>query len=262
MAKRTLLVDADIVAYQCAAALEEAVEWHPGFWTWNVDFNHVVISVEHAIREMKERFEADRVRLCLSDPHHNFRKDVLPTYKTHRATVRKPLVLMHVKDYLIENHGAVLVPGLEGDDVLGILATRKTRDEKIVVSLDKDLKTIPCNYVRSRAFKNEDGIEIVGAWDVQTVSEDEANHWFLTQTLTGDSTDGYKGCPGIGEKTAKDILEFGATIADNWKAVVGTFAKKGLGEEEALRQARCARILRAEDYDFVNKEVKLWTPQS
>ena len=45
-----------------------------------------------------------------------------------------------------------------------------------------------------------------------------------------------------------------------WPVVTGAFEKAGLGEAEALTQARLARILRAEDWDFDNREVKLWTP--
>jgi DNA polymerase-1 len=42
--------------------------------------------------------------------------------------------------------------------------------------------------------------------------------------------------------------------------VVDAYLKAGLTEEDALMNARMARILRAEDWDFENNEVKLWTP--
>jgi DNA polymerase-1 len=42
--------------------------------------------------------------------------------------------------------------------------------------------------------------------------------------------------------------------------VVAAFESKGLTEEDALVQARVARICRASDYDFKTKEVKLWNP--
>ena len=38
------------------------------------------------------------------------------------------------------------------------------------------------------------------------------------------------------------------------------FEKKGLTEDDALLQARVARILRASDYDFKKKEPIMWTP--
>lgn len=261
MTKTTLLIDADVVAYQAASALEEAVEWEPGFWTWNVSFDAVVNQTLKTVQRLEETLLADRSILCLTDPEHNFRLDVLPTYKTHRRTVRKPLVLFHLKQHLVEQHGAKMLPGLEGDDLMGILATQKSSDDRIVVSIDKDLKTIPCQYVRTKAVIDpETGVELVGAMDITEVSEEEADYNHLFQTLTGDSTDGYSGCPGVGPKKAPEIIEMGATITDNWNAVVEAFEKKGLGEEEALRQARVARILRSSDYDLKHKEPILWTP--
>jgi DNA polymerase-1 len=92
------------------------------------------------------------------------------------------------------------------------------------------------------------------------VSEDEADYWHLFQTLTGDQTDGYSGCPGIGPKKAEAILQHPDNQDDLWGVVVRTFVKAGLNEDEALVQARVARILRASDYDFEKKEPILWTP--
>ena len=47
-----------------------------------------------------------------------------------------------------------------------------------------------------------------------------------------------------------------------WKAVVEAFADKDLSEEEALINARLARILTVDDYDFKKKRPKLWSPSS
>jgi DNA polymerase-1 len=40
--------------------------------------------------------------------------------------------------------------------------------------------------------------------------------------------------------------------------IVEQYAKKKLGGGVALQMARCARILRASDYDFKNKKPILW----
>ena len=50
--------------------------------------------------------------------------------------------------------------------------------------------------------------------------------------------------------------EDGAT----WATVLAAYDKAGLGEQEALVQARCARILRKSDWNSRKKEVILWTP--
>src|SRR5690606_15306825 len=91
------------------------------------------------------------------------------------------------------------------------------------------------------------------------VSEEEADRYFYMQVLTGDPTDGYSGCPGIGPKRAERLLD-GVGLEDMWSVIVETYEAKGLTEEDALQQARVARILRKNDYDFKNKSPMLWAP--
>ncbi|MGH0000091.1 hypothetical protein ACQU0X_08420 [Pseudovibrio ascidiaceicola] len=248
MTKRTLLIDGDVVAFEAAAALEEAIEWETGYYTWHVSFDEVCAAVDRKIEKYMDKLNADDYKLALTDPYYNFRLDVLPSYKGNRSGGKRPLVLLYVKLWMADHRNGVMRKGLEGDDVMGILATYPAKGERIIVSIDKDMKTIPCTYVRDL---DSDPVEI---------TEDYADWWHLTQTLTGDVTDGYAGCPSIGIKRAADIIQLGSTIPDNWQAVVAAYAKAGLGEEEALRQARVARILRSSDYNFKTKEPILWTP--
>ena len=48
----------------------------------------------------------------------------------------------------------------------------------------------------------------------------------------------------------------------NWDAVVRAFVEKDLGEREALMNARLAKILTVNDYDFEQRQPILWTPDS
>lgn len=134
-------------------------------------------------------------------------------------------------------------PGLEADDVLGIWATRGGIDP-IIVSDDKDLKTIPGKLYRQGELEEIDPVF--------------ADYYWLSQTLTGDTADGYPGCPGIGAVKAEKVLK--GCKGTMWEAVVEAYEKAGLTAEDALIQARLARILRASDWDATKKEVILWTP--
>lgn len=249
---RTLLIDADVVAYKAATSCEKATEWESGYWTWHADESEARTATLREIDAVMQKLDGTHYKLCLTSSEDNFRKTILPTYKGNRASVKKPLVLKAIREWLISEKDAYLRPGLEGDDCMGILATwPKLKGEKVIVSIDKDMKSIPGLYSR-------DGENIV------EVSEANADYWHLTQTLTGDTTDGYQGCPGVGPKKANEIL-FGAsppwgTLAEAWGAVVKTYEKAGLSAAEALTQARVARILRAIDYDFKNKKPILWKP--
>lgn len=260
--KRILLIDADVVAYNAAFACEKAVEWETGYWTWNVAWDEVVDAFDTEIAKMMDTLKADEFKLCLTDSEGNFRLNVLSSYKDSRTRTRKPIVLKAFKQWLIDEREAYFRPGLEGDDCMGILATHdKLKGEKIIVSIDKDMKTIPGKFIRWGTADAE----------LMDLSEDEADYWHLYQTLMGDVTDGYKGCPGMGPKSAEAWLAKmpkGPVDPEMtrlqwlWNLVVEAYAKKGLGEQEALTQARVARILRASDYNFKTKEPILWTAPS
>lgn len=252
---RTLLIDGDVVSYNAAFACERAVEWEPGFWTWHVEWDEVVKAFDAEVQRMMDTLNADDFKLCLTDSEGNFRLGIHRDYKSQRKSVKKPIILKHFKQWLVDERGAYWRPGLEGDDVMGIFAThpKLVPGEKIIVSIDKDMKTIPGLYIRWGSNEEE----------LVEVSEKEADYWHLYQTLTGDVTDGYKGCPGIGPKNAEKILaNFYEDDFDAWGAVVKTYESKGLTEDDAVVQARMARILRASDYDFKNKRPILWDPPS
>lgn len=249
----TLLIDADTIAYTAALSSEFKHEWPNGAVTVEANVEESFEYFQKAIEGLKETFETGRVKIALTGLT-NFRKTVLPSYKANRGT--KPVCLQQLKELAVERMGAVIKPLIEADDTVGIWATHPTliKDEKIVVSIDKDLRTIPGTLSRG------DGM-------LFKISMSEANYYFLRQVLTGDSTDQYKGCPGIGPVKADTILgpfmvqgKFAAR--DAWDAVVAAYEKSGLTASDALVQARVARILRAKDYNFKTKEPILWTPPS
>ena len=157
------------------------------------------------------------------------------------------MLLPTLRQYCLDNYDAVVMDGLEADDVLGILSTEPANDEKVIVSIDKDLYQIPGKI-------SKDGITI------DEVSPQEADYWHMMQTLCGDATDGYSGCPKVGVKTAQKILGEHANVPllDLWKRALDAYKKVGYSIDEALAQARVARILRHNDYDRETGGIKLW----
>tara|TARA_Y100001960_G_scaffold19238_1_gene16913 strand:- start:74 stop:832 length:759 start_codon:yes stop_codon:yes gene_type:complete len=241
---RTILLDGDITVYQLASKVETPIDFGDGLWVLWADEKEAVGRLEDYLENLKTDLGADRIIVALSDTK-NFRKYILPSYKENRKLKRKPMILPSLRQYMVMKHDALIWSGLEGDDVLGIYGSEPNKnDERIIVSMDKDMKTVPCKLYNTK--RPEEGIK--------TITEEEADYWHLFQTLTGDVTDGYSGCPSVGEKTAKKILGDNPT----WETVVDAYIKRGLTEDEALIQARVARILRFKDYDFVNNKPILW----
>lgn len=276
----TLLVDSDIVAFKFASAGQETFKWGNGEQSIHTeDLEDVFRSTDDYLEDLQSRLNADEMIICLSCPSALcFRKEVLQTYKGNRKEDTRPVHLQAVKDYMAEKYKSYRRDRLEADDIMGILSTHPTLipGKKVIVSEDKDMKTIPGWLYNPRKHVKP-----------VMVTQEDADYYHLYQTLIGDATDHYAGCPGIGDKTAEEYLKAALKVVpyehefkrgprkgqtetryrresahSMWDTVVSLFHKQGLTEEDALVQARVARILRASDYDFKNKEVILWTPQS
>ena len=91
------------------------------------------------------------------------------------------------------------------------------------------------------------------------IEEDDGKKWHLVQSLAGDQTDGYAGLSGVGVKRATTLFE---SKGYSWKTVVDAYEEKGFTEEDALLNARLARILTVDDYDFKKRKPIPWTPAS
>ena len=240
----TIYIDGDIVAYQQAFLAEQSTDWGDDFWTLHADVREAQKRTDVFLEELKHTLKADVVVIAVSDSK-NFRKDVHPAYKEHRKKMRKPVALGAVREHLIYTYKAIHFPNIEADDVLSILSCE---NGGIIVSLDKDFKSVPSKYYNWN--RPDDG--------VVAITEAEADRAFMMQVLTGDIADNYSGCPGVGPKKAEKILEGLTSIESMWDAVKKAFKKAGFGEEEALVQARLARILRKGEYDKKTGKVKLW----
>lgn len=246
--KTTLLIDADVLAFEAAVVAEESIQWKDELWTVHADMALAKARVVNRIVEFQEKLKTENVVLCLSD-RANFRRKLNPDYKANRSKSRLPIILRQVKQWIIDELGGVLWANLEADDVISILATDKAMDEEtIVVSIDKDFKSVPGIF-----FDYNKG-------EYHQPSEEEADNYHLIQAIAGDHTDGYSGVPGVGVVKAQRILE---KDGYTWDTVVTCYEKAGLTEQDALMNAWMARLLRADNYCFRTNTIKrLWTPKN
>lgn len=234
-----LLVDGDIVAYKAATASETPVHWGDGLWTLHAYEQDVSLRLDTFISTLVDEAPVKDCVIALSDSE-NYRKEIAPYYKANRSGTRKPMLLSWVRDYIQKNYNTIIYRRLEADDVLGILGS--SNSDTIIWSEDKDLLTVPAKHW-------------IGGQVVEQ-SVEQADYQFFAQTLAGDNTDNYSGCPKVGMVTAKKLLDKDCS----WDTVVSTYQSKGLSEAVALENARLARILRDGEYDTDTGEVKLWTP--
>ena len=237
-----ILCDADFIVYKACAAAETEIDWGNDTILVTSNFSDAYSATTRELTKLKDKFGSFATLILFFSDSINFRKKIMPEYKGHRNR-KKPCGYKRVINKLKEEYEVIIKPELEADDAMGIYATKNPGN--IIASPDKDMRQIPGQlYNFDETF---------------TITSEEGSKWHLIQTCAGDSTDGYSGVPGIGVKRAAALFD---KEGYSWKTVVKAFTDKDLTEEDALANARLARILTAEDYDFKKRKPKLWTPSS
>src|SRR3990167_8411725 len=103
------LIDADLVAYRCAASTEKN------------DADIAMIRASRLLTDIITIVDASEIKLYLSGST-NFRKEIYSAYKANRDKLVRPMFLQPVREYLVKEWGAEVSDGYEADDALGIQA--------------------------------------------------------------------------------------------------------------------------------------------
>jgi DNA polymerase-1 len=172
----------------------------------------------------------------------NFRHKVatVKPYKGNRKS-EKPYHYQAIRDYLVENHGAVIVDGMEADDAVSIEATQNP--QAIIVSRDKDLRQVPVRVYSYPLGNSPEKFEHGNPLG----SAAYAFNNFLRQVVTGDTTDNYPGLPRKGESFyGKLVIEFARDLFNRVQfAYIEHYGEQGI--ERFLEQARLAWMVRELD---------------
>ena len=274
-----ILLDADMLLFRVAAASEVEVQLGHDVWTRHSELPEARQLYWQQVESWCAEFGVvlDDVWHCFTEASA-FRKELHPGYKADRVGKPKPIGYKQLKAELMAEPTAFCFHQIEADDLLGIFATMpEAQDDPVVIaSGDKDLMQIPGIHVwidnPKKEIADEDGLVVqrINGNIIKTNTAEHAERFTYQQYLSGDSTDGIPGCPGLGPiGAAKLVKEFDLTQpVDCWEAVVRAYekaqSKKKLdlynASEYATQQARLTRILRHGDYDFNTHKVTLWNP--
>ncbi len=175
----------------------------------------------------------------------SFRTEVYQQYKANRPAMPEALVpqIPYIKKiteaYRITT---VEVEGYEADDVIGTLSKRLASEaDVVIITGDKDILQLVTDRIevydtmKEKRFKVEQVIERFGVPPEQVVE---------VMGLSGDAIDNIPGVPGIGEKTAIELIKAFGSI-ENLLAHLEEVPKKRLREnlQACGEQARLSRQL-------------------
>ncbi|MBI2888750.1 MAG: hypothetical protein HYY10_02385 [Candidatus Liptonbacteria bacterium] len=187
-------------------------------------------------------------------PEPTFRKEWYEAYKAQRAKAPDELVSQLIEAHrLFEVFGIPVfeAPGWEADDLIATLARRfgNASDARVVI-LTGDLDTLQLvedDHVVVRALKT--GISDTVLYDEAAV---KARYGLAPRqlidykALVGDASDNVKGVPGVGPKTAAQLLQKFGTLEKFYAAASSDerLAKKVLPHRDAAALAKILVTLR------------------
>lgn len=187
---------------------------------------------------------SDHLAVIFDAGRETFRSEIYPDYKAHRPPPPEELIPQFdlIRDAVRAfNLPCVELPGYEADDLIATYARLATERGAgvTIVSSDKDLmQLIGPGVTMLDPLKNR----IIGPDEVREKFGVDPNRVVDVQALAGDATDNVPGVPGIGVKTAAQLIE-------EYGDLEGLLARAGeikqpKRRENLINNAELARISR------------------
>jgi DNA polymerase-1 len=202
-----LAVDAPFLLYRSFFALPDSIKGaddHP--------VNALLGSANALLRIAADR-QPRAIVLCFGAEAAGYRTTLYPDYHASRPPVPDPLAWQfeQAPDFFAAfGWSEETSPDLEADDLLGSLASVETAagGETLIVTGDRDMyqcvgDRVSVLYLKSgiSGFEEVDPDEVVRRYGIAPALVPD----FIA--LRGDPSDGLPGAPGIGPKTAAELLE-------------------------------------------------------
>ncbi len=194
-----------------------------------------------------------------------FRAEIYPAYKANRAEMDPDLrVQMPVIRRLFEGFRVpvLISPGFEADDVIATLARRGEERglDVLICTADKDARQLLSEHIRIYNLRKGQLLDVEGLKAEWGVAPGQVVDLL---SLVGDAVDNVPGVPGIGPKTATELLQkFGDldTILASVGQVSGKKRQENLRDHaETARRARTLIALREDlpidiDWDALHSD--------
>lgn len=155
-----------------------------------------------------QKQKPDFIVAAFDSKEKTFRDDIYPQYKAEREAMPEDLAeQLPLVRSILEAMGIPIleVPGLEADDIIGVLSRlgEKKGYEVRLVSRDKDLKQLLSEHVK---LLNEEDGSTYGPEELKAEFGLRPEQFLEVLALAGDTVDNIPGAKGVGVKTAAKLL--------------------------------------------------------
>lgn len=200
------LLDGNSIAYRAFHALPESIATSGGFPT------NALYGFTAMVMKILAEYAPENVVVAWDSPEKTFRHEEFGEYKAHRKPM--PDLLGEQWDFFTELTEAfgfanVSLSSWEADDILATLAGRAAEGGRDVVIVTGDRDALQLVGDQVRVMTTRRGVTDVKVYDSAGVEERFGVPPRLIPDLIGlkgDKSDNIPGVPGIGEKTAAQIL--------------------------------------------------------
>ena len=212
-----ILIDGHSIAFRAFYALPDSLVTKEGFPT------NVIHGFLMMISKIIKDYDTDKLIITWDVSKKTFRTDLYKDYKGNRKSAPDEFkIQVKVLQKLIEkfNIPQVSVEGYEADDVLGTLSKsfNDNNEEVLIVTGDRDsfqLISDKTNVLYTKRGISE--VERFGKAEFEEKYKISTSQYIEYLGLKGDSSDNIPGLPGVGEKTAINLLSDYENIENIYK---------------------------------------------
>ena len=212
-----ILIDGHSIAFRAFYALPDSLVTKEGFPT------NVIHGFLMMISKIIKDFDTDKLIITWDVSKKTFRTDLYKDYKGNRKSAPDEFkIQVKVLQKLIEkfNIPQVSVEGYEADDVLGTLSKsfNDNNEEVLIVTGDRDSFQLigdKTNVLYTKRGISE--VERFGKAEFEEKYKISTSQYIEYLGLKGDSSDNIPGLPGVGEKTAINLLSDYENIENIYK---------------------------------------------
>ncbi|MEO5666761.1 MAG: 5'-3' exonuclease H3TH domain-containing protein, partial [Bdellovibrionota bacterium] len=247
------LLDASSYIFRAYYALQPTLTAPDGTPT------HATFGFMQMLQSLLDQHEVKRCVLLWDQKEKGFRHKIFPAYKANRGAPPEDLGLQLENSKIGTDAIGISqldAPGFEADDLIATMIAQHPDEKFVIVTGDKDLlqligPNVWClDTMKQKWSHTEECFEKFGV-EPKLVPQ--------VQALCGDSVDNIPGAPGVGPKTAMQLMQYYTSLEAILAAAVERHqsGEKPTDKEDPLKGKKIEAI--AENIDLIKLSLELVT---